>query len=193
MRTGVQLTALALMCAGMLAPSIAAAHTEKTSTSVTISRAGDDFGGLVDSSDSCTGKRKVSLLRRGEKGNFGKATSNGAGGWTVEDVPRENGDYYAKVAKRVLKSNQNHNHLCKPAKSKKSQDALVRDCDEVTLFDGSGGDGSQDVDVDDDLTVDVEGERRYTDLDGFANSYPPISDRSPGRLGKLPEWAMMPT
>ena len=67
-----------------------------------------------------------------------------------------------------------HKHICKRATPKANKDAMVRDCDEVKLFDGTAVRLSN-VDVDDDITVDVEGENRVPRLRRFANSHPPIS------------------
>ena len=50
----------------------------------------------------------------------------------------------------------------------------MRDCDAVTLFDFSNGGGSQSIDVDDDMTVRVDGVDTYVDSDGVATSPPPI-------------------
>jgi hypothetical protein len=48
------------------------------------------------------------------------------------------------------------------------------DCDETTLFDASNGNGSQNIDVDDDIQVFVEGIEVFTDDNGYATSNPPI-------------------
>jgi hypothetical protein len=165
--------AAALLFGGL--GSEALAHTDKTPASVSINRAGDDFGGVVSSSKSCEKQRKVSLFRRGDTGALDNTTTNGAGGWTIEGVSVETGNYYVTVAKRVLKSNKDHKHICKGTKSKPGNDVKVRDCDETTLFDGSGSDGSQNIDADDDLEVFVEGESVFKDDDGFAQALPPIN------------------
>jgi hypothetical protein len=175
MRKQGRLAAIAVLCVGMFASAEASAHTEKTKTAASVEFTGSAFEANVESSGSCIKNRKVSLFRRGENGSLGKVSTDTDGNAVFSGLARVNGDYYVKVSRKVLKKNDKHKHLCKPAKSRSNQDALVRDCDEVKLFDGSGGDGSTNVDVDDDLTVDVDGERRYTDLDDFANSYPPIS------------------
>ena len=79
----------------------------------------------------------------------------------------------------MCSSGPNHKHICKRAAPKANKDAKVRDCDEVTLF---GGDGSPNVDVDDDIRVDIEGETVFLDSDGSANSHPPIA------LGPIGLW-----
>lgn len=167
--------AVATLCAFAFTATQAAAHTAQTPSSATIEWTGTGFEGQVDSSKRCTKNREVSIFRRGQTDELATLTSDEDGNFVAPSLPRQNGDYHAKVAKRVLKKNDDHKHTCQPGKSSRSQDALVRDCDEVTVFDGSGGDGSQAVDVDDDITVDVEGDRRFTDLDDFAQALPAFS------------------
>ncbi len=164
------LAALAVMAGVLAAP--ASAHTDKTASSATISWTGSGFEGDVESSQPCIVKRKVSLFRRGDNGALARAKTDANGNWQIDDIERVNGDYHVKVAKRVLKRNRNHKHICKRAAPKANKDAKVRDCDEVTLF---GGDASPNVDVDDDIRVDLEGETVFLDSDGFATSHPPIS------------------
>lgn len=167
-------TGAAVLLGGFMS-SEALAHTKKEATNVTIEWDGAEFGGLVDSDDqACVDKRKVRLFRRGEQSALASTKSDADGTWTI-GITRQNGDYYAKVSKLVLKKNDNHTHICKAGKSRPSQDALVRDCDEVTLFDGSGGDGSTDVDVDDDIAVYVEGREVFVDNDDFAGPIPPMA------------------
>jgi hypothetical protein len=171
-RVAVGFTALAGV--GTLAAS-APAHTERIGTKVTIEWNGAGFEGAVKSdSGACVKDRKVSLFRRGEPGALATVKSDGDGGFSVTGLPRTNGDYYAKVARRVLKKNGEHEHLCKGAKSKRSNDALVRDCDEVTLFNGSGGSEPTTISVDDDLDVFVGGTLVYEDANDVADDLPPI-------------------
>jgi len=178
MATGKSMIAIATGMAMILACALsseAIAHTEKEPTSVTIAWDGTEFDGEVDSDSlKCVDNRKVRLFRRGKSSALASTRSDEEGSWTI-GITRKNGDYYAKVSKLTLKKNDRHTHVCSPDKSARSDDALVRDCDDVVIFDGSGGDGSEDVDVDDDITVDVEGQRRYTDLDNFAQALTPFS------------------
>ncbi|MDX6585895.1 MAG: hypothetical protein QOI31_368 [Solirubrobacterales bacterium] len=161
--------ALAALLAGT---STAGAHTEKTPSSVSVSWDGSAFDAGVDSSQPCIKKRKVSLFKRGENGALATGTTDANGNSSFSGLARENGDYYAKAAKRVLKKNDKHLHMCKAAKS--DTDAKVRDCDQTTLFDASNGNGSQNIDVDDDMQVFVEGIEAFIDGDGYATSNPPI-------------------
>ena len=174
-RSMIALATGAVMLLGGFMSSEALAHTQKEPTKITVAWDGAEFDGEVESDNlNCVDNRKVRLYRRGDSLALASTTTDDEGGWTI-GIARVNGDYYAKVAKRLLKKNDRHKHTCKPDTSNRNQDALVRDCDEVIIFDGSGGDGSEAVDVDDDITVDVEGDRRFTDTDGFAQALSPFS------------------
>ncbi len=174
-RSMIALATGAVMLLGGFMSSEALAHTQKVPTEVTISWDGAEFDGEVNSEKlSCVDNRKVRLFRRGESSALASTRADEEGSWTI-GITRQNGDYYAKVSKLVLKKNDRHKHFCKADKSNRSQDALVRDCDQVTLFDGSGGDGSQEVDVDDDLVVSVEGREVFVDNDDFAGPIPPMA------------------
>ena len=172
-RAALAIGTIALLSA--FSSSQALAHTDKVPTKVTITWDGAQFDGEVESESlSCVGDRKVRLFRRGDSSALASTKSDNEGSWSI-GISRENGDYYAKVARRVLKKNDNHKHICKPDKSNQGRDALIRDCDEVKLYDGSGGDGSQDVDVDDDLAVFVDGRQVFLDDDDVAGPIPSMS------------------
>ena len=174
-RSMIALATGAVMLLSGFMSSEALAHTQKDPTEVTIEWDGAEFDGEVNSEkQSCVDNRKVRLFRRGESGALASTRADEEGSWSI-GIARQNGDYYAKVSKLVLKKNDRHKHFCKPDKSNRSQDALVRDCDEVTLFDGSGSDGSTDVDVDDDIAIYVEGREVFVDNDDFAGPISPMA------------------
>ena len=169
------MVAIATLGALAAGASTAAAHTEKTPGDISVDWTGSAFSGSLESSDRCVKNRQVKLFERNTNGTISTTSTDDLGDWEITSLIRQNGDYYVKAPKRVLKRNDNHEHICKGAKSQRSDDALVRDCDEVTLYDGSGGDGSQNVDVDDDLVVFVEGREVFRDDDDFAGPIPPMS------------------
>ncbi len=135
-RSMIALATGAMMLLGGFMSSEALAHTQKEPTKITVGvgRCRVRRRGRIRQPD-CVDNRKVRLYRRGDSLALASTTTDDEGGWTI-GIPRVNGDYYAKVAKRLLKKNDRHKHTCKPDTSNRNQDALVRDCDEVIIFDG---------------------------------------------------------
>lgn len=113
--------------AGALAP-VAGAHTAKYDTTITAKekKAGKDaslFDGTVDSTKAkCIADREVKLFQVVDNADdtlLGTAATDDAGAWQlIPATPPAAGTYYALAAKKVLKKNAKHRHVCKRAASK---------------------------------------------------------------------------
>lgn len=80
------------------------------------------FSGDVNSEKPrCERKRKVTLVQRTATGttNIGTDLTDADGAWQIsQSGTTAPGDYYAKVAKRVIRKNTKHRHICRRAVSK---------------------------------------------------------------------------
>lgn len=109
----------------------AVGHTFRADTTVSVKydkpkpndpNANGSFGGNVSSEKPrCEKKRTVTLVQRTATGptNAGTTVTDASGAWKIApsaSVPP--GSYYAKVAKRVIRKNTKHRHICKRAVSK---------------------------------------------------------------------------
>lgn len=105
----------------------ATAHTVKYESTVTVKfkKAAKDpaiFDGAVSATTPrCEGNRKVDLRLRAADGTstvVGTDLTDPAGAWafqpTADVAP---GDYFAQVAKKVLRKDAKHRHVCKKAVS----------------------------------------------------------------------------
>lgn len=167
--------AVAVVGASALIAPAADAHETKDAAKVTISFQGQPesvFSGEVTSNAKrCVKNRKVTVFRRTDRLNLGSVTSKRNGSWTFPMPPPPNGDYLAKVAKKVSGSG-NHKHICKAARSKVG--ALVAfSCSDVKITGSEDSAGT--LSVDDDLEVFVNDVSAFNDNDEFAQDLSAIS------------------
>jgi hypothetical protein len=167
--------AIAVVGASVLVAPAADAHETKDAAKVTIAFQGEPesvFSGEVTSNAKrCIKNRKVTVFRRADKLNLGSVTSERDGDWSFSMPPPPNGDYLAKVAKKVSGSGK-HKHICKPARSKIG--ALVAfSCADVKITGSDDSAGT--LSVDDDLEVFVNDVSAFNDNDEFAQDLPAIS------------------
>lgn len=123
------MAAVALMSVAFV--SGAAGHKFKADTGVSVKfnkpkpndpYATGSFEGKVDSErPRCEKGRTVTLVQRTTTGSadVGTALTDGNGAWQIApSTIVAPGTYYAKVAKRVIRKNTKHRHICKRAVSK---------------------------------------------------------------------------
>ncbi|MDQ3102362.1 MAG: hypothetical protein M3Q53_00795 [Actinomycetota bacterium] len=109
----------------------AAGHKFKADTTVSVKYdkpkpndpyATGSFGGNVNSEKPrCEKKRTVTLVQRTATGstNVGTDLTDANGVWQISpSATVAPGAYFAKVAKRVIRKNTKHRHICKRAVSK---------------------------------------------------------------------------
>lgn len=122
------MAAVALMSVAFV--SGAAGHTFKADTTVSAKfnkpdkkdpAATGTFDGSVGSTTPrCVKMRKVTLYQRAADGSstaVGTDLTDASGAWVIAPSNVVPGDYYAKVAKRVIRKNSKHRHICKTAVS----------------------------------------------------------------------------
>lgn len=108
----------------------AAGHTFRADTAVSVKYAkpkpkdpiaNGSFGGNVSSAMTrCQKKRKVTLFQRTTTGStkVGTGVTDLNGAWQISpSASVAPGDYYAEVAKRVIRKTKKHRHICKGAVS----------------------------------------------------------------------------
>ena len=123
------LAAAALMSVVLVAG--AAGHTAKYESSVTakFKKAGNDpyaepatFDGTVDSlKPRCEKNRTVKLRLRAADGSstvVATDLTDSAGAWVIQQSDPVPGTYFAEAAKKVLRKNAKHRHVCRKAFSK---------------------------------------------------------------------------
>lgn len=108
----------------------AAGHKFKAETNVSVKfdkpkpndpYATGGFEGKVSSDKPrCEKRRTVTLLQRTATGStdLGTVLTDANGAWQISPSAVAPGTYYAKVAKRVIRKNTKHRHICKRAVSK---------------------------------------------------------------------------
>jgi len=82
---------------------------------------GSFSGDVKSEKPRCEKNRTVTLLQRTATGstNVGTDLTDANGAWQVPQTgTTAPGDYYATVAKRVIRKNSKHRHICKAAVSK---------------------------------------------------------------------------
>ena len=116
-------TTAAVACAALAAVAIAHTVRHATSVSIKVKTQGhkpDVFDGKVTSdTPACEAGRTVKVKMAGTTPTLaGKATSDASGDWTLQLTgDAQPGDYYAIAAKKVLRKNAHHLHVCKAGKS----------------------------------------------------------------------------
>ena len=117
--------------AGIVFTAGATAHKVKYDTAVTIkydkpnkndpyAKAAFD-GSLSSDKARCEKNREVTVLRREADGSttpIGSATSDATGAWSIQPGSVTAGTYYAATAKKVLRKNKKHRHVCRKGASK---------------------------------------------------------------------------
>jgi hypothetical protein len=104
----------------------ALAHKKLIPSTVALSYQGTDYGdtmsGTVASGNrGCVAGRAMTLLRStgGDSTAYAEATSSASGGFKFDPKGQvfQQGTYYARAARKVLKKNKRHRHICKAAAS----------------------------------------------------------------------------
>ena len=102
---------------------IATAHKTKFPSTATLAINDKDAAGTVTSSKGkCRKNRTVKVFRQAEGGSAFKPTlvatteSDKGGRWQTKLAGKTKGQtFFAKAAKKVLRKNRRHKHICKPA------------------------------------------------------------------------------
>ena len=80
------------------------------------------FDGTVDSAKArCETNRKVNLRLRATDGSstvVGTDLTDSLGAWVIQPTSAPAGTYFAQAAKKVLRKNNKHRHVCKRVVSK---------------------------------------------------------------------------
>src|SRR5688500_17202109 len=115
----------ALSCVGLSA--VATAHTVRFDSTVTIHKHKngadpDSFTGRVNSDrPRCERNRTIEIYQEvvGDDILVGTTTTDAEGKWefVVPDAAPA-GTYYAKATRKVLRRDENHRHICRPAVSR---------------------------------------------------------------------------
>jgi hypothetical protein len=109
-----------------LAAGAALAHKKLIASTVAISYQGTDYGDTISGSVAspnarCVAGRAVTLFRStgGNNTAYGEATASASGDFKFDPKGQvfQQGTYYAEAARKVLKKNKRHRHICKPAAS----------------------------------------------------------------------------
>lgn len=122
------MASVALMSVAFAA--VAVGHTFKADSTVSVKfnkpkpndpyATGSFEGSVKSEKPRCEKKRTVTLVQRTATGstNVGTDLTDANGAWEISTTTVAPGAYYAKVAKRVIRKNTKHRHICKRAVSK---------------------------------------------------------------------------
>ncbi|HEX2466710.1 MAG TPA: hypothetical protein VHJ54_00760 [Solirubrobacterales bacterium] len=120
--------AVAMLVVGAVGVGVVTAHTKKIKSTVSIAwdynipgpyEVGDRFAGNVGSKKKCRNDRLVQVKRVGGS-TIGSDRTNDQGHYRVQVTGNAaEGEYLAKVQKKVIKRNAKHKHVCKKAISPK--------------------------------------------------------------------------
>lgn len=129
-RVALLMTAIVALMSVVFVAS-ATAHKVKIDTTVTAKfnkpnpkdpYATGNFDGSVNSNKArCEKNRKVTLRQRAADGSsvaVGTDFTDANGDWVIAPSSAGPGTYFAKVAKKVLRKNKKHRHICRKAVSK---------------------------------------------------------------------------